>query len=160
LIVVADTSPLNYLVQMKKEVILHEIYGTVFVPPAVLTELRHAGAPDAVRAWASNLPDWVVNVTDFNLDTSLPMVLGQGEREAISLAMKLSATFVLLDDGAGRKAAKQRSLVPAGTLAILIQASERGLFDLMSTVSELKALGFRMSDELEKSVVRIARDLA
>ena len=129
------------------------------MPPAVLAELRHAGAPDAVRAWVSNLPDWVVNVTDFSLDTSLPTVLGQGEREAISLAMKLSATFVLLDDGAGRKAAKQRSLIPAGTLAILIQAGERGLLDLMSSVVELRKFGFRMSDELEKSVVRIAGDL-
>jgi predicted nucleic acid-binding protein len=95
--------------------------------------------------------------TDFGLDTSLPEVLGQGEREAISLAMKLSATFVLLDDGAGRKAAKQRSLIPAGTLAVLIQAAERGLLDLTGAVVELKKLGFRMSDELEKRIVRMDR---
>lgn len=155
MIVVADTSPLNYLVQMRKEAILREIYGSVIVPPAVLAELRHAGAPDMVRKWASDLPDWVVVSTDFGLDTSLPEVLGQGEREAISLAMKLAATFVLLDDGAGRKAAKQRSLIPAGTLAVLIQAAERGLLDLPSAVVELKKLGFRMSDELEGRIVRM-----
>jgi predicted nucleic acid-binding protein len=154
LIVVADTSPLNYLVQMRKEVILREIYGSVIVPPAVLMELRHAGAPDMVREWASNLPDWVILSTDFSLDTTLSRVLGQGEREAISLAMKLSATFVLLDDGAGRKAAKQRSLIPAGTLAVLILAAERGLLDLTSAIVELKELGFRMSDELEKRIGR------
>lgn len=156
MIVVADTSPLNYLVRLGREAILREIYGSVVVPPAVLAELHHTGAPDVVRKWASNLPDWVLVSTDFDIDASLPPVLGQGEREAISLAMKLSAAFVLLDDGAGRKAAKRRSLVPAGTLAVLVEAAERGFLDLTKTVSELKALGFRISEELEERVVRIA----
>ncbi|MBB5064383.1 DUF3368 domain-containing protein [Granulicella mallensis] len=156
MIVVADTSPLNYLVQMGKEVLLHEIYGSVIVPPAVVSELRHAGAPDVVRNWAFCLPDWVTIDSIFNMDKTLPVVLGQGEREAISLAIKLSATFVLLDDGAGRKAAKHRSLIPAGTLAVLIQASERGLLHLPSAIAELRGLGFRVSDDLVNKYTKLS----
>lgn len=152
MIVVADTSPLNYLVQMRKETILRETYGRVYVPLAVLAELRHPGAPEIVREWASSLPEWVVVSSEFRLDTSLPEALGAGEREAISLAAGLSATFILLDDHAGRVAAVQRSLVPAGTLAVLVQASERGLLELTSAIDELKGLGFRMSPDLQKRI--------
>jgi len=148
LIVVADTSPLNYLVQMGRETILRDLYTNVYLPPAVLAELRHDGAPKPVREWAERLPGWVNVVTHFSVDLTLPQVLGLGERDAISLALTISASFILLDDGAGRRAAKERSLVPAGTLAVLAQASERGLIDLSSAILELRRLGFRVSDAL------------
>lgn len=148
MIVVADTSPLNYLVQMGRESLLRDLYKEVCIPPAVLAELRHEGAPELVHRWAEHLPAWVTVVTDFTVDSTLPQILGPGEREAISLALMISASFILLDDGAGRKAAKERSLFPAGTLAVLAQASERGLIDLSSSVLDLRRLGFRVSDDL------------
>jgi predicted nucleic acid-binding protein len=150
LIVVADTSPLNYLVQMGRENILQKIYGSVIVPPGVLAELRHAGAPPPVRNWALDLPDWVTVSGEVVLDPTLPEVLGRGESEAISLALELGAAFILLDDNAGRKAAKRRQLLPAGTLAILIRAAELELLDIREATGELRSLGFRMSAELQQ----------
>jgi len=50
MIVVADTSPLNYLIRLGHPEVLRDIYGRVLVPHAVLIELRHPEAPPEVSA--------------------------------------------------------------------------------------------------------------
>ena len=47
-VVVADTSPLNYLVRIGQIEILHTLYRRVLVPPEVLGELADSGAPPEV----------------------------------------------------------------------------------------------------------------
>jgi predicted nucleic acid-binding protein len=59
MIVVADTSPLNYLVRLGHPDVLREIYGRVLVPSAVLSESQQPDAPAEVRAWASEPPAWL-----------------------------------------------------------------------------------------------------
>jgi predicted nucleic acid-binding protein len=60
MIVVADTSPLNYLIRLGHPNVLHKIYGRVLVPHAVLIEMQHIFSTDGVtveshalaeRAW-------------------------------------------------------------------------------------------------------------
>jgi len=51
MIAVADTSPLNYLVQIGRESLLPALYKRVVVPSAVLVELSHTSAPPAIRKW-------------------------------------------------------------------------------------------------------------
>jgi predicted nucleic acid-binding protein len=46
MIVVADTSPLNYLIRFGHPNVLHKIYGRVLVPRAVLIEMQHPGSAD------------------------------------------------------------------------------------------------------------------
>jgi predicted nucleic acid-binding protein len=59
MIVVADTSPLNYLVLLGHIEILAKIYAEVMVPQAVLEELQDSDAPADVRAWFSVPPRWL-----------------------------------------------------------------------------------------------------
>jgi hypothetical protein len=59
MIVVADTSPLNYLIRLGHPGVLQEIYGRVLVPHAVLIEMQHPEAPSEVRAWASAPTAWL-----------------------------------------------------------------------------------------------------
>ena len=47
-VVIADTSPLNYLVLIGEVGILSRLYGNVVVPPEVLAELADSGAPPEV----------------------------------------------------------------------------------------------------------------
>ena len=49
--IVADTTPLNYLVLIQAADILPKLYRTVLIPPAVKAELAHANTPAIVRAW-------------------------------------------------------------------------------------------------------------
>ena len=46
--IVADTTPLNYLVLIQAADILPELYRTVLIPPAVKAELAHIGMPECV----------------------------------------------------------------------------------------------------------------
>ena len=59
MIVVADTSLLNYLVLLGHIEILAKIYAEVVVPQAVLDELQDSDAPAEVRAWFSAPPRWL-----------------------------------------------------------------------------------------------------
>ena len=86
MIVVADTSPLNYLIQIACDSLLPQLYGRIVIPSGVMRELEHPSAPEAVRAWITNVPNWI----EVSLISSMPdaelAYLGLGEREAIQLA--------------------------------------------------------------------------
>ena len=51
--IVADTTPLNYLVLIQAADILPNLYRRVLIAPAVKAELAHANTPAIVRAWIS-----------------------------------------------------------------------------------------------------------
>ena len=59
LIVVADTTPLRYLVVIAREHLLPSLYGRVLIPPAVAEELNHKSTPDVVRKWFAARPSWL-----------------------------------------------------------------------------------------------------
>jgi hypothetical protein len=58
---------------------------------------------------------------------------------------------LIIDDGDGRNAGGQLGLKITGTIGVLLLASQEGMLDLKSTLDELKAASFRLSDrEYEK----------
>ena len=103
--VVADTSPINYLVLIGAEEILPRLFERIFIPPAVYRELTAKDAPQAVRSWVESTRLWLFmqsprHVEDLGLDP--------GETEAIALAEELKASAVLLDERRARIAAEHR----------------------------------------------------
>ncbi len=56
-VVIAGTSPLNYLGLIGHAEILHLLYTTVTVPTQVLNERSSAGAPPTVRDWLRSPPN-------------------------------------------------------------------------------------------------------
>ncbi len=59
MIVVADTSPINYLVLIEQIDLLTRLHTRILIPPAVLAELKHPLVPKPVRAWACDTPKWL-----------------------------------------------------------------------------------------------------
>jgi predicted nucleic acid-binding protein len=116
--VVADTSPLCYLVLIGRLDLLKQVFGQVAIPPAVIVELGDPEAPDSVRELAASLPPWirVENVT--SAEPALAR-LHPGEREAILLAEQLHADLVIIDDVAARETARSRCLSVTGLLGVL-----------------------------------------
>jgi predicted nucleic acid-binding protein len=53
MIVVADSSPLQYLILLEQTSLLEHFYGHVFIPDVVAAELRAPRAPESVRTWLS-----------------------------------------------------------------------------------------------------------
>lgn len=149
MIVVADTTPLNYLVLLGLSDALRQMYGRVIVPEAVFTEMLRSEAPESVRRWAAAPPEWIEKVHVSELDATLPQNLGAGEREAISLALAIGADVVLMDEQIGRREAEARHLKVAGTFGILFQVSMSGTLDFPAAVQKLGELGFHASPKLE-----------
>jgi len=91
MIVIADTTPLNYLVLIDRADLLPQLFGLVLIPPAVLNELKQPEASEQVRDWVANLPSWLqVQSLRSAPDPSLDH-LDLGEREAITLAEEVKA---------------------------------------------------------------------
>jgi hypothetical protein len=59
MIVVADTTPLHYLILIQLDDLLPRLFGRVLIPPAVLAELQHPETPDPVRQWFAQPPAWL-----------------------------------------------------------------------------------------------------
>ena len=152
MIVVADTSPLNYLIRLGHSDLLPKLYGRVLVPSAVLSEMRHPEAPPEVQAWAAAPPEWLEEAPVKLIDPSLRTELGAGEREAISLALEVQANVLLIDDRAGRREAVARGIEVAGTLAVVLQASLRDYLDFPEAIAKLRKCGFRVSSSVEASM--------
>ena len=146
MIVISDTSPLNYLVLLDEIELLPKLFGTIIIPPAVLSELQRIEAPIEVKAWLSTNPTWLELRTASAID--LTIRLGAGECEAISLAKELNADLILIDDRKARQAAIERGLRVAGTLNILELASIKNLVELTETFDKLQQTNFRVSQEL------------
>jgi predicted nucleic acid-binding protein len=145
-IVVSDTSPLNYLVLIGAVEVLPAMFGDVYVPEQVMEELRRAKTPPLVRAWALNSPSWLKIVATTG-GISFTERIDPGEASAIVLAEELGATLLLIDDRRGKRVAVQRGLNAIGTIAVLELAARKNLIDLQSTFEALQKTTFRISQD-------------
>lgn len=152
MIVVSDTSPINYLVLIGEIDLLSQLFGQILIPQAVLDELQRDGTPEAVKDWIYSNPNWLEIQNAKMIDQTI--TLGAGEREAISLAKEINADLVLIDDRKARKAAIERGLNVAGTINILESASKRGLVNLAKAFQKLEQTNFRIAPDLLAEILK------
>ena len=146
MIVLSDTSPINYLILIGQIDILPAIFGRVVIPAAVLSELEHAQTPQVVRDWIGKLPTWLQVQSPTRVDASLR--LGRGEAEAISLAVEMHADLLLMDDRRARREAESRGLAVAGTLNVLEAAAKQDLIDLPVAIEKLRQTNFHIAERI------------
>jgi predicted nucleic acid-binding protein len=147
-LVVADTSPLRYLVQIDQTELLPRLFQKVYIPSVVSDELRHPSAPEAVRKWIESRPDWLeVSEVSAREDPSL-QALDKGERAAIMLARAVGADLILVDDRRGAAVARKNGIEVTGTLGILDLAARRGMVDLADAIARLRKTNFRVREKL------------
>ena len=151
MLVISDTGPLRYLVEVREENVLPTLFGRVIAPPAVIAELSHANSPRQVRDWAARLPAWLEVVAPASLDPTLR--LDAGETEAISLAVQLHADALLIDERDGTRAARSRGLFTTGTLGVLDLAAERGIVVLPQVLRKLAGTSFRQPEHIIKDML-------
>ncbi len=148
-VVVADTSPLNYLLLIGEIAILQALYGELLIPPEVLAELSDVDAPPEVLKWIRVRPAWLqVRHRRTVEDDPALRRLDPGERAAILLAQEESDVLLLIDDAAGRSEARRYGIPTTGTLGILRAAAIRELLDLPAALKSLTATNFRVSQIL------------
>jgi predicted nucleic acid-binding protein len=129
--VVSNSSPLIALSRIRRLDLLRAIFESVLIPPAVAREITPSipVPPAWLRVHALNvLPP----------ASLLRRRLGEGEREALALAIELKADWIILDDLPARRSAQATGLNVIGTLGTLLTAKRTGL--LKSIRPELDAL--------------------
>ncbi len=154
MIVIADTSPLNYLILIGEAEVLHGLYGRVLIPQAVLEELRHPNAPAVVSVWIQRRPAWLeVGHTTVIADAGL-RGLGPGECEAILLAQEhRPEVLLLIYEQKGRREAERRQIRTTGILGVLNDAATRGLIELSTAIRRLAETNFRASPRLLEALL-------
>jgi predicted nucleic acid-binding protein len=163
--IVSNSTVLIYLAKIGKFSLLKQLFRKVLIPAEVFTEVVIRGKenqhPDAFVIEASVEEGWIEvkeieairELEEFGIDS--------GEAQAISLAKSLGVT-VLLDQTHARIAAKSLGLKPRGTIFVLFAALRKRLLtyeEYQNLLEELVKAGFRMSDEVYLSAVRMGREI-
>ena len=157
MLVVADASPLHYLVLIEADGTLAALFDRIVIPRAVAGELQHPRTPPAVRAWMAAPPVWL-DIRDAGRTDATLAHLDLGEQEAILLMLDLHAELLLMDEWEGRREAVRRGLTVTGTLGVLERAAVRGLADLPTLLTRLQATNFYAPAGLIRDL--LARDAA
>lgn len=113
-----DSSPLIALTQIDRLWLLPELFGTVVVPPAVVSETTASvGQPDWFIS-GDPLPPLDIRILEASL--------GAGESEAIALALHLNGE-VVLDDRPARRLALRMGLPVGRNVDMFFGAQLQGL---------------------------------
>ena len=158
--IVSNTGPIIGLAKIGKIGLLKSLAREVIIPPFVQKELFGKIGSETVHI--ENALDTFMRVMP--VDVSMPSTertladLDEGKREAVALAFALGKDVLLLmDDYAGRQAAKSLQIHITGLVGLLVLAKQRGLVEKVgSLLEELRNAGYWLSDE----IVEIARKLA
>jgi predicted nucleic acid-binding protein len=158
MIVVANSGPLIALAQIGHFWLLESLFSQLHIPPAVWDEVVRSGRGRA-GAVEVDVEPWmrIATVHDLTAVQLLQERLDIGESEAIVLALELDADLLLIDEARGRRVAEARGLNKAGAVGLLVMAKKRGLVtQIEPLLEELRAKGFRMSDELYQTALSSA----
>ncbi len=152
--VVSNTGPLIALASIGQFDLLHKLFGTIQIPPAVRAEIRDQTTLDAVTA-----ADWII-VRDAQDEIAVQLLkeeLDAGESQAIIVARERHADLLLIDERAARRKASTLELTAIGTLGVLLMAKKRGLIPVIAPLlTDLYRSGFRMSPKLYEQVLQSA----
>ena len=154
---ISNTSPLVYLYRIQAIEWLPRLFSTVWVPTAVVEELREG------RRRGFDVPDpstyhWIQRVDPRATPSEwLSLDLGPGELAAMALALENRTRIVLLDDRLARRTAQAAGLSVWGTLKVLLEAKAQGLTDKIEPfVNRLSETGMWLSEEIRQRILALA----
>ncbi len=152
MLVISDTSPLRYLMEVGAIEVLPKLYGDVRTTPQVLQELRQEHFPEVVRAWSERTPAWLRVESPHEL--RFLAQLDDGEASALSLACERKADLLLVDERTGSRVAHDCGVNTIGTLGILQEAGHENLIDFHVAIQRLTTeTAFRHTEPLMRRVI-------
>ena len=157
--VICDTSPIQCLYQLELLHIIPKLANQVFVPSAVIEEIKigHSLRVNLPKLEDEEL-DWVTIRRPIS-ELALPLVanLGPGETEVLMLALEMREAVAVLDDGPAREMAETLDLLLTGTSGLLLDAKKAGFVPaLRPLLDKLKSLRFRLASRTYSAVLRLA----
>lgn len=151
MIVVSDTSPITSLLAIHRLGLLHALFDTVLIPPAVERELLayHDELPGFIR---------VEPALDAATLARLRPWLDEGEAEAIALAKRQQPEWLLMDETRGRAIAEREGIRVIGLVGTLVIAKRHGLIESVAEILDAleQEAGFFLSKQVRADVLRSA----
>jgi predicted nucleic acid-binding protein len=147
MVVVSNSSPLIALQQIHRLDLLQELFHEILIPSAVA---REAATSVAGIPWIR-----IQTLAGPVLPETQRSSLGQGEREAPTLAKELKADIVILDDDPARRIGFRLGLPVMGTVGILLLAKQRGLLPAVKPLlRDLIEADFFLSPQIYEMVLK------
>jgi predicted nucleic acid-binding protein len=144
-------------------VLLRELFGEVWIPPAVAGEsFRDVPDRPGAAALAAAVGAWLREVAPVNRAAiqSLSVEVDLGEAEAIVLASERGLPL-LIDELAGRRVARRLGLRFVGSAGVLLVAKRLELLPrVRPTLDSLIGEGLRLAPGLYRQILEDAGELA
>jgi len=163
MILVADTGPLIALAKIGKiQLLKNLVWQVVYIPPRVHKELwgRIGPESDAIEAALTDFiqvsaPEFVNSAIDI-----ITAELGEGEKQVIRLGASIQQDVMLLiDEQAGREAAKEIKIPVIGTAGVLLLAKKHGFVEhVMPLILELRKQNYWFSEEFIEYLKQLAEE--
>lgn len=152
--VVSNTTPLITLAGIGLLDTLQVLFGEIWIPDEVFAEYQ-AGTANPLYPSLAGL-SWIV-VHPMPTDPRVPPTLDAGEAAAIALALAAQARLVLIDEHAGRIAARRLGLTVSGSLGVLIEAKRQQHISLVRPyLEQMIAQGRYISLQLRQQALQLA----
>ena len=146
--IVTNSSFLIALDRIKRLDILANSFKKIIIPPAVAKEIN------LELEWTT-----VNQIKNEFIVKILKTQIGDGESEAIALALEAGDSFLLLDDKKARRIAKQLNLKIIRTIGLILRAKKLGLVnEIKPVLDDLQKADFRIKDSLYQEALRLANE--
>lgn len=159
MIIVADTTPILYLIKIREINILQLLFDKVCIPKEVYNELtKDNNYTDEINILNNTSFISVYNVEDRNKIDNYMKIVGihKGEAEAIALCKQLESELIFIEDGAGIKLAKNQGLnvVRIGTLLISLYKNKyKTKEEIIKIIDKLQSTKIRISQNIYDFIV-------
>lgn len=152
--VISDAGPLIAFAKVDSLFIPRDLFSRLRIPEAVWLECLRKAGEDSTRIEQAANEGWL-DVVSVAAGQPLPPSLGDGESEAIHLALETGNALLIMDDRLARREAQRHGLSYIGTARMLHLAETRALIDSAEVVVQRMAeCGYRISPLLLRHLKR------
>ena len=143
--VISDAGPLIALAKVDSLFVPRDLFSRIRIPEAVWLECVQKTGTDSRRIERAASEGWL-NVVSVATGQSHSPSLGDGEIEAIQLALETEKALLVMDDRLARREATRRGLDYIGTVRMLHLAEQRSIVgDAEATIQRMAECGYRIS---------------
>lgn len=142
-----DTSCLIFLNKIGEIHLLEKLYSKTIITKEIVEE------------YIDPLPEWIEIKTpnEKRYQKVLEQTVDKGEASLMVLALEVQNCVVSIDDLRARKVAITLNLRLTGTLGIIHKAKKAGLISsTKEALDKLKAVDFRISEKVERELLRLS----
>lgn len=133
---ICNASPLIFLAKINQLYLLKKLFSRIYIPNSVKEEILIEEKPGFTVIDKAIKEGWI-KIKD--LKKSMNLGLGEGEQDAISLALELKESLII-DDAVGIKVARSLNIETFRTTTLILMAVKKKIFTKKQAVELINKL--------------------